>query len=322
MKKFGRFLFASAICLGMCGCKSSTDKKIELKRDASLESPIELNKTTFETKITDKDSFVVVVEASGCMSCISFMKVLNSYMSETHAIIYTLPSTEAEKCYDYISFKITPTLFIFSEGKQIAKTDYDSGELNTDSTFKKYLSKYAYLSPVIRISEEQLQTKINNKETFIIKYSWDKCGDCSTSDKYFSEFFKKNSSVITIYEVELSEYYDKRENKDDPIWTNMTEKYGLSKKGSAEYGWQNGVVPTYQYRKEGNIAGQAIIYNEVYETGENQVEVTESYYSDSPALNKTYKATNDKTAYQVYQESTAEFFLSKLKVLLNNIFKI
>lgn len=306
--------------IGLSGC--GKDKKIELKRDDSSNDPVTLKAIDFINKIDNKDSFVMFVESKSCSSCLSFKNVVKEFISETNAIIYSIQTSEADTLFKYFTYKITPTLYVFSEGKQFAKTDYDSGHLNTIYTLTKYLNKYTYLSPVIRTSEENIQKMIDEKKTFIVRYTWDKCGDCNASNKYFASFFKSNASRMTIYEFELSYYYENRENNEDIIWTDLTKKIGISEEGSEEFGWKNGVVPTYQYREQGVIKDQVVVYNEVYNSENGSLTVVDSYFKDGETMGKTYKATKNESAYQVYMRKTANFFLSKVKKLISKLYNI
>ncbi len=172
------FLFSSSLS----SCNKS-NQKIEIKRDESLTAAVELTKDEFITKVENEDSFIFYVSSSSCSSCQRFKEVINKYILDTHAILYSINTKEADYCSKYFTYKITPTLFVFSEGKQVAKTDYDSGNLNTIETFKKYIDKYSYLSPVLRITMEKLDEMINEKKSFVIKYTWDKCGDCKAADR-------------------------------------------------------------------------------------------------------------------------------------------
>lgn len=306
--------------IGLSGC--GKDKKIELKRDDTLKDPVALNAIEFKNKIDNNDSFVMFVESKSCSSCLSFKNVVKEFISETNAIIYSIQTSEADTLFKYFTYKITPTLFVFSEGKQFAKTDYNSGNLNTINTFTKYLNKYTYLSPIIRTSEEKLQKMIDENKTFIVRYTWDKCGDCNASNKYFYSFFKSNASRMAIYEFELSYYYENRKDKEDKLWTDLTAKFGLSKDGSPEFGWKNGVVPTYQYRELGVIKDQVVVYNEEYDNENGVLKVIGSYFKDGETIGKTYKATKDESAYQVYMRKTANYFLSKVKKLISKLYNI
>lgn len=327
MKK--KFLLLFPILIGAASLTSCQNKTthFEIKRIEGQSTYVSLTYEELAQKFAHEDSFVIYINQSGCLSCAAFEPILTSYITSNGAVIYGITSQELSKG-NLISIKYTPTVALVNSGKVISKVDSSSKnkELETSSNFQKYLQKYTYLSSRIRIDEDTLDAKIAGKETFIVEYTWDSCGDCQTLEKLYLNEFRKNHPEWTFYELELSYYYDHRENKDDPLWTEMTKKYQLSKEGSEKFGYNNGVVPTFQFYSLGVLSDAAVIYNDNIEstisaTGDvTAVKVIDSYFKDAPFVGKTFVPKNGDSAYTRYKIQTLSFYQGKIESIFNKIY--
>lgn len=312
------------IALGGCllsSCQTES-KLIELERRSDIVEPVSLSYDELNEKFTSQDDFALYIHQSGCLSCAAFEPILNSYIGETHAVIYSITTQELNQG-DLISFKYTPTFALIKKGKIVSKVDSTSKgkELETSASFRSYLDKYTYLSTALRISEAELDGLISGTSRFIIAYTWDSCGDCQSLESLFLKEFREKNPSYQYYEFELSYYFSERENSEDPLWTDMTKRYLLSREGSEELGYKNGVVPTFQLWDNGKLLDAAVIFNDTLEAtvesggDTTAVKVVSSYFTEAPFVGKTFKASGKESAYSAYKNSTVGFYGNKLSEL-------
>lgn len=319
MKK--HFLLAPLMLLAtlpMSSCGS--EAKIELFRQDGLDSFITLDSDAYRNKIANNDSFLLLVYSSTCLSCKAFEQIINSYIATTSAMIYGITITDANA--NNITIKTTPTLIVYKDGKEKARVGETNAAVQTATGFEKFLDKHFFLSSRISIDEEKFRIMKDSDEEFIILFSWSECGDCQFLNASFFNKFRAKHPDWVFYELDLHEYFNTRENSSDPIWTNMTKEFGLSKESSEGFGYRNGVVPTFQLRKNKTISQAAVVYNDEYTTTAtgNQVTsltVNNSYYPDAPFIGKTFEATDSKSVYTVYKEKTTSFYEKKVAELFD-----
>lgn len=309
----------ASLPLSACG----SDTKIELFREDGLTTFITIDAASYRDKIANEDSFLLLVYSSTCLSCREFEKVLNSYISTTSAMIYAISTTDASTAN--LTIKTTPTLIVYKEGNEKARVSETDPAVQTAAGFQSFIDKHFFLSSRISIDEEKFRELKEAEDEFIILFSWSKCGDCQFLNESFFNKFRAKHPDWTFYELDLHEYYDLRENSDDPIWTNMTKEFGLSKESTEGFGYRNGVVPTFQLRKNKTISKAAVVFNDEYavETKDGQttsLTVEGSYYADAPFIGQTFKATKDKSVYTVYKEKTSSFYEKKVIELFDQMY--
>lgn len=315
---FKKYLILPFIILTSC---STQNQLIEIERNASLTEPISIDGTTLQEKINNKNNFLLYLANPGCLSCAAFNDIINKYIENSSTTIYKIFTFQLLSSSN-IEVTTVPEIIAFSQGKIKDRIR----DLNTYSQFEDFLKKNVILPAKISINEETLDKKIEKKDTFIVKFSWNQCSDCNSSNELFLNKYHSENQSYTYYEFELSEYYEKRQDSNDPYWLNMTTKYGLSQKGNETLGWHNGVVPTYQFYEKGILKDAVVIYNDDYEkilddyVTISQIKITNTYFSDSPYLGISFLSTENKNALQIYREETSSFYLNKISNLFKNIY--
>ncbi len=326
MKKLGKLFLISLLSLPIFSCANKEEKTLIIQRSYALNDTINLTYSELETKVSSKDDFILYIYDESCEGCLNFLPILKSYIKNYSLEIYSISSNLISTTSSIISYSYTPTLGLFNDGVLENKIDGVSNE----KVFSSYSSLETYLNDNIRMSNEIKVTKdnylalLNSDEEYIILYYWSLCSDCSYMfNNFFNEYLKDNSS-ITFYGFELSYFYANRSSSSDPFWTNFTKEVGLSKEGSLK-GYNSGVVPTFQHRKNKNILDAVVIFNDEYtkvtnDNGEiEEITITSSYYESSPYIGKTYKKDNDVSAVNKYREDTSTFYFNKIKDLFNKI---
>ncbi len=257
MKK--AFSFALLGALLFTGCTTSNDDKVTLYyKDESLSEIIEFSGETaltdFETKLDNKDNFIMVTYADSSCSCWNNFKlyVLNPFIKDTSIPVYAIHTDLLDG--NYYGLKInsaktnTPALGIYENGKYKFGTNYtaDKDIFISSAAFYKYIEKYTIKPLMTYISLEKLNTLLKGTSPFIVNWSYNVCPDCKVFDNEFIKGYLTRgfNAKVPYYLVESALL----RNKDDAsVWNNIKNTYGLTNVKNTKTGYLTGFVPTLQY---------------------------------------------------------------------------
>lgn len=84
-------------------------------------SLVNIKVSDLETKIENKDTFILVLSQTGCSHCEQYLPELNRTLSEYNLKAYVLNITgisesESKKLSQYVNFNGTPTTVFFTDG--------------------------------------------------------------------------------------------------------------------------------------------------------------------------------------------------------------
>ena len=325
----------SALCVS-CGSDSKksyeNDSRFMPQREESA-SLIELNYSEVEAKIIKKESFILYIKQAGCMSCKAFAPILESWINETKINVYSIERARIPND-SKLHFRFTPTVQIFKDGEMIDSQDPVNTKtkmFNNITELKKYFNKYVIENNQLFISDATLDSMIENKETFLIYFSWKSCGDCQMMNKMFLDeyLYDTKDKNQTLYVIEVDPW--RSQKTDNPeVWENFTSKYHLSKVSDDEFGYRTGVVPTIQYYVNGELNDAVVYFNDVLTVDTNEVgditgyridfETQDGVYSYYPEeIYELYKDTVF-TDYQNYKDVTNKFYSEKLLELFKKCY--
>lgn len=150
MKKIILMLTSLFLITG-CG-NNSVFKNYEVVNKSSEKhiTTIELTYDEYETKIKNKDSFVLLMWQTGCSHCISFEPTLNKIISYYNLEIYSInlaniTDDEYSKIENKTYITGTPTTVVFKDG--VTQTKKLIGDRDTE-TVLEFLARYNYLKEV------------------------------------------------------------------------------------------------------------------------------------------------------------------------------
>ncbi len=326
MKKIGKLILLSVLILPIFSCASKENDLIQVKRVYQVETSVDITYLELEEKFNNKEDFILYIYDEACEACSNFKPILNAYIKNNKAQIYAIDSKNINTSNTLVSYSYTPTIALINDGIVQETIDQISNEdvFTSYSSLEIYFNNRITLSSEIEVSPYTYKSLLDSDEEYIILYYWKLCSDCSYMfNNFFNDYVKLNPS-ITYYGFELSYYYANRVDSNDTFWTSFTKEVGLSKQGST-LGYKNGVVPTFQYRKNKNIISQVVVFNDDYTKTTNtngeieSLNITSSYYETSPYIGKTYYKSENKSAIAKYREDTSTFFFDKIKEIFNKI---
>ncbi len=305
-------IILSIICLFslflFVGCSKKIEK-ISINVVPGISDTVELTAEKLYTKIENKESFVLLLYYPTCNACEEFDPILNKFITENSYEIYSADiktvlnknaaSDKTEKIlYDFFKVKYTPSIVVIKDGELYNMINANDNqdifwENGLTDHFNKYVTRHLYLT----ITDEILDKKIANKDTFVI---WFKDND--TESKAFEEKFFNNYAQIygfkdnILFQIDVTSYINDEEDED--AWKNFKAKYGLS------YG--DGVMPILQYFKDGVLTDTISFYNDVlsYDINTMKATITNSIYPDFIGKDFVISAYNvDKKTGKVYARS-------------------
>lgn len=311
-KKLLPLLVLLLVPFGISACSSS---KASLTYGTYIKSEPdslkELSTTELKNKATeDKEVFLLAVYqdkySDDCLCWNTFKNVIANYSNTYHEVVYTFNAynqdIELKKLNIEKREDSTPLLYIFNGEKLITKFSYGNSQ---DKAIFEDLKGEAMNTRIHRkvnkptmyhVNEEWLDENYTKTEELCLLFFRNKCGDC----KYvmpnviipyiYSHNIKKQLYVFDIQPLYDLITKDGRTDKDALArYQALKEKYGLSEAGNPTYGYQNGVVPTIQYVKNGKLEDASVYFNDsLGRKDTTSFYVLESFYSEERLPNLKY----------------------------------
>lgn len=318
MKRVVLCALSGLSALTICSCNNKVDNKFILPGDLTIENTIKLDNYTLENMINNDESFVLAVLNDTCGACIDFKaKVLNDYIKDTHSIIYSITDDELDSYDNYKNkpyVKVTPEIYIYNEGEIASTLKYEFGkeEFTNLDAFKNYMNEYVIEPKLLNISEDLLDKKISDKESFLLYIGWYKCGDCNLfENRILNDYLLKNYTDNVIYYLESDAYRSSKPNKEPRIEDFESEgDYNIAKANwdawisfATKYSFVNyrdGKVPVLIYYSNGQVnENDFIVYhNDVIKDGV----VTESFFNECIG-----KSMSEEELLEVHDKKILEF---------------
>lgn len=291
MKKILYFIFFFLMLPFLNSCKNND--KILLTGNINNDNLITLENYQLKEKIEDEESFIVLIGLQSCQSCESFKKeVLIPYINNTYADIFYIDAYQLDESDNYNNkpkFKTTPNLQLYKDGKSILRFDYEfiSKNFKDAKEFNEYMQDYIINPKIIVSTEEFIDSKIENKESFILYIGWSKCGDCvSINENVFDKYLKNNSNGETIYYLESDKYRKNKPAEKPVLSANPSEEELLQAKYYQDWldfankynfvSYNDGKIPTIQYYDQGKLVDMIVYKNDVIMDGV----IVDSFYSE------------------------------------------
>lgn len=247
-----------------------------------------LSKKMDKTSDFSKENFLLVIyPTNGCYCWTKFQNVLRDFISETKYLIYQIKITEFGE--DKLGFKMEQgnVSFAIVKGGQIVKQYIASNIFESVESFKSEINKFVKAPDLYFVDQAYLDNAIKYQETVLVEYIREACGDCQYADpNALWEFAHKNAFKTKMYVIALDEI---RENEYD--YKEFKDTHRLSNVYSTEYGYGEGVVPTFQYYERGDLMSASVYFNDTVEMVNGELTVTNSYYSAMRRVNLKYASS-------------------------------
>ena len=295
MKKSLLFLsLFTSLTMVSCGGSDIDTSKIALdyghayKNDIVSADDITIGYETLASKISKKESFVLLVFESGCHCWTSFNPVaiyfMNKYNVKFPAINVRSFDGEPNSFGIYKGVGEMPNICLFRRGVLIRQTVYGKQKDKTIFTekekFEAFMLDNIYLPKMYYVDKDALDEKIANKEDFNLYVARSGCGDCSRVNGevlYGWSDANKEKAVPNnpLYIFDIEKY---RGTED---YQPIKDAYGLSNTDfnpvfGYDHGSDKGMLPTFQRWHDGQIIDMITTLNDYL--GENHT--LDSYFTE------------------------------------------
>ncbi len=320
------------MCLTLVSCKKSANK-ILIDSTYGQTEPIELTSDELKDKLAgvdetgekiEGDDFILYIHTSGCSSCAQFERsALKEFIEDTGANIFKIEQTQIEGLIRTPSaYQDNPRLCIFKEGTMLAQTNqtHNKEVFLDEDELEDYLEKYCVISPMQRVTFDQLQRLIqeSNMYQFFVYYQMSGCGDCAYFEKNILKNWLKNNKrdlvPFFVYDVlEFRKYKTEDGNgENEELYNNMVNICKLDINGN------RGKYPTLIHYVQGERKSYCVYFNDELEYNET---------------NKTYKVVNTPygvneeivgkvfNSYDEYQKLTSPFHERKFNQFMESIYE-
>ncbi|MCH5171924.1 MAG: hypothetical protein J1F31_03735 [Erysipelotrichales bacterium] len=269
-------------CLGLSSCNDKEDnsKKINFTTGSFDEQFNvghfeDINQTQLNNLREGNADFIIYAETRGCLTCADVEKKLEHYIDDYGLTIYrivygSLDSTDPLK----LSSKTAPILGFYKEGKKLGIVPYSSNEksFETQEAFNKMFEKYVALPSYFYIAPEELDEKLKRKESLVVYFTRSTCSDCGYLSSHFLDDYMLENKNKTFYIIECDVTGRRYSLDSDPSnpqvdstqWQEFKNKYQLSTTTSPEFGYDLGVVPTFQYYEKGVLKASDVYVNDSF----------------------------------------------------------
>lgn len=278
---------------------------------------ISITHSDLSGRVNKLESFIVVTTPlSNCTCWNNFRNVLNRYIENYNVAIYYInyssfySGTTALDSFGIDFRNDEPTLAIFSKGNLVVNEVYDSKNkiFSVYDDFEKYMDEKVTLPKIYYVNEEQLEQLYAQENDFIIYFGRSLCNDCTYVNRYaLPDYVESHSEMKKIYAFdgeEIRTYDDNGTLTNPEEWQAFKDQYGLSEINNPDYGYGEGVVPTFFYvdpDSAGTTSGEviksgAVYFNEeISKNSDGTYTVSNSYYSTERTAKLNYLSNFEGT---------------------------
>jgi len=316
-KKLFPLLPLLLVPFSVSACSSS---KASLTYGSYIKSDVnslkELTTVELKNKTTeDKEVFLLAVYqdkySDDCLCWNTFKNVIVNYSNTYHELVYTYNAYNQDDSIKELKIEkredSTPLLYIFNGTKIVSKFSYAKSQ---DMAIFEDLKGEAMNTRVHRsvdkptmyyVDEAWLDDNYNKADELCVLYFRSACGDCKyVIPNVIIPYIKNHTFKKELLLFDMQKTYETARKEDateeeKAHYQEMKDKFGLSEKGNANYGYQNGVVPTIQYIKNGKLEDAAVYFNDkVAKKDDGSFYVSDSFYTEERLPNLKYLQGMDK----------------------------
>lgn len=314
------YLVLGAICLAsLTSCGGDNSKAVLSfgQEYSNVEEVYSMDKDStynnFKYATQNKESFVAIIYNSYTCSCYVDLRLsTRDYLLNNQIDIFTANANIFDGQTEKFGINLPnsssfPTICLFKKGKLTKQINYsrDNSIFTKSESFEALIEENFFLPKIIHTNFDELVTKFEENEEFLIYYRQESCSDCAAfSQRFVQNYLNENYSNLNntkFYMVDKD--WDVEDVSKD--WVNYKNQFGLSNENN-DIGYATGFVPTVQKIVNGNFDGMMVYLNDKIV---DKV-VTRTYYTEEIISKQNY-----------LKEAGVESFLNKTVNNENDIFE-
>lgn len=279
---------------------------------------VQLTSADFSTRFNSNENFLLAIypKDSTCQCWNTFSYVIDDVVKNEHLLIYKFYAQDVSSNADmqevggFYDDLGAPSFYII-KNKKIAKSYKYSNVsfFKNKADFLKEIDSRTKRAKMYQVSTTQLDEKIASKESFSVFYARNKCSDCNyVIPNYLLPYYQDNYEKSDLYVLDLQDIKDKK----DDTYQETKDHFLLSEKYNPSLGFNEGVVPTFQYYKEGILTDMSVYVNDGELTYSND---EACYYATSSYYNET------RNGYHHYLDNVENKDLTKIKINESEVVK-
>lgn len=306
-KKLFLLALIPTLLLASCGKEQIDTSKIALdygnihSSEISFSALEEYTYNALSSAISRKESFVLITndeiaEHTGCGCWNTFMPIFVRFANEYHYDfkLFSTANLVGEK-NDFGIYDVTgdlPGICFFRRGKLVRQTIF----AKTNETYRKLFKQYdafekfmldnVYLPKFYYIDKDVYDQKVASNETFNLYIARNGCGDCKeVQTKYMTSWVdkhKKDEINDLLYVFDLQPYYPPKDATEEQkkAYKDIKTEFGLSEAGNDKFGYEEGMVPTFQRRTGSTVTDMITVLNDsISKVDENFI--LSSYFNET-----------------------------------------
>lgn len=225
-----------------------------------------------------------------CLCWKTYKEVLKTYCYKYRGLVYTYNAHNQDETLSHLKIEklneSTPYLYIFNGEKLVKKFSHAN---NKQRKIFEDISAKEMMNQVNEYVERPLLYYVDEENIVVdaiqvVMFMRSGCSDCKYSlSEVILPYINSHDNVSDIYLFDMQKYYEmaKIYEEEKEVYQSLKDKYGLSEKEGNPFGYQQGVVPTIQYRKNGKIEGAAIYFNDVVsKKDDGSYYISDSFYTE------------------------------------------
>lgn len=275
-------------------------------RDTNL-SQSDLKDLTYkqlDSLVTNKESFILITEngvddnSCGCWS--GFKPLLVDFSNKHNFEFYYFNVAALEgQTTDFGIYDVPvqlPGICFFKRGKLIRQTIYGKTSENARRMFSNYdlfeqfMFENIYLPKMYYIDRSKLDAlKEEEGKEFPLYVARKTCGDCLNIQKNYLYSWSDNLKGHydkTLYIFDFDIY------RGTEVYQSEKDAFGLSEAGNEKFGFLEGVFPTFQYIKSGEIYDMISVLNDTVTKTEENTFILSSYFNEHRVNNSPLLSAN------------------------------
>ena len=301
------FLYALFSVLILGGCSTNNNQKLTINVGTKLEQGIDINYKDLCSLLTSKQKEDVLLAtysrafSTGCACWGNFRDdVISGYMRNHNVPIYTFDTDLLDGHEEKFGIReltsSDPDFYLFKDGKKIARYSYGDKGNNIVKSYKKFEkemetkinlpTKFSMYS----VNEDYLDSHLATNDKTILYIGRNGCGDCSyVLPNVLVPFFNENPAKQEILVLDIQTY----RNNDETKYNEIKSKFNLTSDSNHTFGFDTGVVPTFQYYEKGELKDAAVYFNDSITKDGDSWKVTTSYYTEERLENLSFLKNSD-----------------------------
>ena len=282
--------------------KEKVIEKVYLTYGTCIETRIsdlpELDNDTLLEKTRSDEVFLLAVNqgqySENCLCWSTFLNVIEKYVNAYNEKVYLYNAQEqTDEMKDLRIKKInqsTPMLYIFKGKDQIASFSYSNKKDKTifsditGNEMNERVHQYIKAPKMFYVDEKYIDEEMPKMRSSTLLFMRSGCDDCKyVIPNVIIPYFNSYATMHDFLLFDMQSYYDQQKQQEDGSkpYDNLKEKYQLSENNGNLLGYQQGVVPTIQYYKSGELIDSAVFFNDVVAKKEDDsYYISDSFYSE------------------------------------------